>query len=225
MQTRLTGALGLAPSGGGVGATSSIDTESDLGLSDPSGSMQLRAELDTGPIRVTGSAFGYSESGEGRLTGSFGDIQAGTDVSSDLDLGNLKAAVTFDLVDTGVFRFSPGLAVDMFLVEAQITEALTSATETIDEFLPLPMLFAQAELDLGQVSGIVEAGFVALDLTDTNGTYFDFEAMVAFEPMSQLELYAGYRYISLDGEGENDGQALTADLVLQGWFVGGGVRF
>jgi hypothetical protein len=225
MQTELSGTLGLSPSSPGSGVTSTIDVDDTLGLSDPSGSIHARGELDAGLVRVTASGFRFSESGSGRLTGSFGDIVAGTDVASSLDLLNLKTALTFDVLDTGVVRISPGIAIDLFTVDAQVTEALTSTSERIDEVLPVPMLFAQGEVDLGVVSGTLDLGFLDVDLGDIGGTYFDLEAMISVEPFEAVEFYAGYRYISLDADGTSDGQDMIADLLLRGWFIGGGVHF
>lgn len=225
MQPSLSGNMSLAPSAGGGGATSTIDVEDSLGLTDPASSVQIRAELDGGPIRLTGSAFRYSDEGAGQLTANFGDLTLGTNVTSSIDLTNVKAALTFDLIDTGVFRLSPGLAVDLFQVETVVTETATGTFESIDELLPVPMLFAQAEVEIGPLSAVLDAGYLEYDAGESGGTYFDVEALVLFEPADHFEVFAGYRHISLDAHTESDGQDLTADLVLQGWFLGGGVRF
>ncbi len=225
MQAEITGSLGLAPSTPGAGVTADVDVEDALGLTDPSGTVHARAELDAGPIRLTASGFRYSQDGQGQLTASFGDITAGTSVASDLDFTNVKAALTFDVIDTGVVRISPGVAVDLFIVDASVTDSFTSTTETVDELMPVPMLFAQAEVDVGPVAGTVDVGFLDVDLGETAGTYLDVEAMLAVQAFETVEFYAGYRYISLDAEGTSGGQNMTADLLLRGWFVGGGVHF
>lgn len=227
MQPDLSGNLSLAPSSlpGGGGVTASVDVENSLGLVDPSTSFHGRAELDAGPIRVSASGFRYSQSGNGRLTASFGDLSAGADVATNLDITNLKAAVTFDLIDTGVFRLSPGIGVDVFLLDGRITESVTASFEDVDDMLPVPMLFAQAEVDLGPVSGVIDAGFLDYETDEVGGRFLDIEAFVAFSPASHIELLAGYRYIDIDAFGESEGQELTANLTLQGWFIGGGISF
>ncbi|MFO1054216.1 MAG: hypothetical protein U1F36_18515 [Planctomycetota bacterium] len=226
MQPSLTGSIGLSPSAGsGSGFTATVDVEDSLGLKDTASTAQIHAELDAGPVRVTASAFRYSQSGNGTLQASFGDLSAGIDVTSDVDLTNAKVAVTFDLLDLGVVRISPGLGADLFKVQARVTEISTGTFEDVDELLPVPMLFLQSEGRFGPLSAELDLGYLDVDLGDTGGTYFDLEALVAYDLTAQIELNAGYRYISMDANGKSDGQDLTADLTLQGWFIGGGIRF
>ena len=221
-QTQLSGDLGLAP--GSLSVNTSADVEDDLNLGE-SGSPYVRVEAGGGPISVTVSAFRYDSSADGTLTGSFGNIPAGFAVQTDAEIINLKAAVMFDLINFGVVRISPGLAVDYFDIDVQVTATSFSAFDRVDVVAPVPMLFVQVAADVGPVGATVDLGGISVDLPDAEGTFFDLEAMLRVEPFDHVELIAGYRWISIDADGEADGQAFDADLELQGWFVGGGVTF
>jgi hypothetical protein len=228
IQTEVSGELALESSIPGA-TLDRIDTESSLGLTEASPSVLIRGEADAGPIRATASFFQYSESGEGTISGSFGGIgdpiSASTPVSSELDFTAIKAAVTFDVLDLDVFRLSPGLGVDLFDMQASVTEQMTGETEDIDEMLPIPMVFLQAEAEIGPVGAVVDAGLMDIGYDDFNGTFIDLEALVYYQPITPVELFAGYRWISIDADGLVDEEAFIADLVIQGWFVGGGVSF
>jgi hypothetical protein len=66
---------------------------------------------------------------------------------------------------------------------------------------------------------------MSLDLGDVKGTWIDIEGLANFNVFGPFELFAGYRYISIDTEGEADGQAFEADVVLEGWILGGGISW
>ena len=228
MQTELSGDLGLGPIVNTPVQVDPIDIDQSLGLDDAAGSPFVRAELDAGPIRLTGSGFQYSQSGRGVLTGSFGDITAGTAVDSDIDLLNAKTALTFDVRDISPVRISPGIGVDLFDIDATVApldQNLGIEAETIDELIPVPMLFLQAEVDVDYVGAILDVGGFQANIDDFEGTFFDIEALVYVRPVDHLEITAGYRYISLDFEGRPEDQDVDADLNLSGWFIGGGVSF
>ena len=48
---------------------------------------------------------------------------------------------------------------------------------------------------------------------------------ICLEPVSNVEVFVGYRWISMEASGTADDQVFEADLVLRGWFAGGGLRF
>ena len=184
MQAELDGEIGLGPTVAPPGFTvDPIDIQDSLGLDDGEPSLLLRAELDAGPVRITGSAFQYSGEGTGTLTGDYGGIPASTQVQSEIDMLVGKAAVTFDLLDFDVVRFSPGVGVDIFTIDSTVTDINTMETESIDEVIPLPMIFLQAEADIGPVGLIVDAGGIDVDYDEFSGTFFDIEAMAIVEPV------------------------------------------
>jgi len=225
-QMKVSGDIGLTPSVSGVTTGPiNVDVDEQLGLGAASQSFYGRAELDFGPVRLTGSAFQFSDSGQGRLQVDFGNISAGTDVSTDLDFINGKLALTFDILDLGPVRLSPGVGVDVFDLDMDVSETTGGTSESISEILPVPMLFAQAELDLQVVGLIVDFGGSGFNTTEADGRFYDVEALVYVRPAAALELFAGYRWINFNVDGESDGQQFDADLTFQGWLVGGGVSF
>lgn len=223
-QTQLSGDLGLAPSLGSSSVITTADVEDDLNLGE-SGAPYVRVEAGGGPVSVTVSAFRYGSSADGTLTGTFGNIPAGFAVHSDAEIINVKAAVAFDLINIGVVRISPGIAVDYFDIDVEVTATSFSAFDRVDVTAPVPMLFVQVAADVGPVGATVDVGAMDVDLPDAGGTFFDVEAMLRVEPFDHVEFIAGYRWISIDADGEASSQGFDADLELQGWFVGGGVTF
>ena len=75
------------------------------------------------------------------------------------------------------------------------------------------------------VAATVDAGGMAVNYGDIDGVFFDLEAMLRIQPTDHIEIFGGYRWIDVDGDGTADGQAYDADLSVRGWFVGGGFVF
>lgn len=225
MQAELTGELGLAPTAPTT-AIGRVGLEDSFG-SGEEGSLYARVDATASIFNVTASAFRYDSTGQGTLEAEFGGLQQGLLVDTEVDFLNAKFGVTFDLIDLGFIRLSPGVAVDYFDLDMSVSAAppLSGEAESLDLQAPVPMLFVQAEGDVGPVSGIVEVGGMSADYGDVDGTFIDVEALLRVAPFSNVELFAGYRYISLEGTGDASGQEFDADLALQGWFVGGGVTF
>lgn len=222
----ISGDMALAPTGGSVGVTIDQDVESALGLGDDSGSPYLRAEFDFGVPVLSVSAFQFSDSGTGTLNGSFGNITAGTQVASDLEFSNVKAALTFD-IDLVVVKLSPGIAVDLFDLDLQVQDVAGFAEESVDVVAPVPMLFVRGEAGLlGIVNAVAEVGGLKVpEIDGIEGTFWDAEARIEVAPAPMLNLFVGYRFMHLDGNGNIDNQGFDASLDITGWMLGGGVKF
>lgn len=222
------GDVGLETSSGRIDR---VDTAS-LGLDDAADLPYLQARLQTFAGNLNASAFRLEQSGRGQLgadTG-FGGIGGGgvpTAVQSDLEISNLKAFYSFDIVDLEVFRIGPGVGVDIFDIETTVasTDVPVGGFERIDVLAPVPMLFVDASASLFGLRADVEAGWMSASLEDASGTWFDIEARLLYEVVDHIDLMAGYRYISIDADGDADGQAFDAELAVHGWYVGGGVRW
>ncbi|MBK8980443.1 MAG: hypothetical protein IPM29_31460 [Planctomycetes bacterium] len=220
----VSGDVGLEPSGGGTFVRTDVDR--DLGLGDAANALYGHAQIETVAGNVSVGGFIMSEDGRGSLSQAFGDIPAGTQVDSELDLRNLKAFYSYDLVDVGPVRLAPGIGIDLFDVNASVRSVgPVSAFEEVDVFAPVPMLFVEGEVELSIVSAEVEVGAMSLDLGDVDGTFLDAEARVVVTPTPFLDLFAGYRYLSIDADGRSEGDRFSANLEVQGFFIGGGVRF
>ncbi len=228
MQSAVSGDIALGPSSGG-GASTTTDIESNLGIDEDDGSVYVRAEVDTNAGRWGVSGFSYSQTGTGVLSGTFGDIGGlgpGAVVSSELEFNNLKASWTWDLVEEGGFRFSPGLALNIFDVDTRVSSVTpVSAFEEVSVLAPVPMIYMQTEFDMGYVIANLDAGGMHIDLRDAKGTYWDIDAMLRVRPFEQFEIFGGYRYLEMDADGKTDGQDFSADIKLNGWFFGGMFNF
>ncbi|MFQ5506293.1 MAG: hypothetical protein ACE5F1_16110 [Planctomycetota bacterium] len=206
------------------------DLNDDFGLPEKFETPYGRLQLDTGPISYTVSAFSLDDQGTGRLKADFGTISAATDISTDLDIKVYKAAMLFDLFDFGAVRVAPGFAADVLdttiLVSPLIAPALN---EDVDQIVPIPMLFAQAEIDFGIFEVVADAGWLSLDVDQgaiaVDGSLLDLEALVRFKPLSNVHLFAGYRYVNFEIEATTNTDNGRLDLVFSGWMVGAGFSF
>lgn len=225
MQAEFDGDVALSPNVvTPLGNVNRVDGQ--LGIDDPSGSPYGRIDLELGPANLTVSGFSYDQDGTGMLNATFGNINAGAIVNSSLEMVNARGSLHFSLLDLGVFRLSPGVSIDYFDIDMTVSDtANLGLFERIDVEAPVPMLFAEAELDFGIVAGVLDVGGIEVDLPDADGTYFDLEALVRVEPLPHVHVFAGYRYIHLDADGTADGQPFEADLNLRGWMIGGGFEF
>jgi hypothetical protein len=225
MASELSGDIGLAPSIGNAPPSQfRADLQDDFGMGDESSSLYVRAEAALLSFRVTASGFRYAEEGTGTLTANFGDLVVGTEVASELDMLNAKVALTYD-INLPILRLSPGLAVDYLEIDTSVRATMINAFEEVDVSAPIPMPYLQAEVDLGALALTLDAGWISASIEDGEGEFFDIEAMLHLQATERIEFIAGYRWISIDAEGDADGQRFDADLDLNGWFVGGGFRF
>lgn len=241
-QLALSGNVGyaqMAVSGdiGYVNGTNSAavrqDVESALGLGDDRGAPYVRAALDTGVPVLSVSAFQFSESGNGVLQADFGDIgtsiggisiPGGVPVTSELDFTNVKGAYAFQ-ISLGPVALSPGIAVDWFDIDLTVRDGLGIQTENVQLQAPVPLGFLRGEVDLGVVSAIAEVGYMEYGVDDLDGKLLDIEALLQVHPTAMLSLFAGYRSLNLQVDGELDGDTIDTDLTVSGFMIGGGLRF
>ncbi len=224
MQPKLTGDIGLSGSGGGTPITGTIDVEDSLGLGEEK-SPYIRADVGAAVVSFVGSVFQYDSTGNGTLTANFGDIPIGTPVATDMKILNIKGGAVFNVLDLGFLRLAPGVAVDYFDVDTTVRATSLGAFESVSVQAPVPMLYGQAEVRVGPVSGILDLGWMQANFDEVDGTWWDVEGMVRISPIEHLEIMAGYRWISVDSSGTSEGQDYVVDMQLEGWYLGGGVTF
>lgn len=223
-QMKVGGELALTTSGG---AQSAIEqgVDSAFGLGDGQGSPYLRAQVDLGAPVVSASVFWLRETGQGQLADTFGGLLQGTTVDSTLDLAVAKVTASYDF-DLGLVKVSPGVLFDVFALDFQASEQALMSSESIDDIAFVPMAFLRGETGIGPVTAVAELGYLEFsDLDDNDGKFLDFEAMIEWYPLPLGHVFAGYRYISINGEGDADSGDFATDLQIQGWVIGGGVRF
>ena len=223
----ITGDAGLEPSSGpGAGTVVTADVENNLGLDDSMDTPYGRVELAAGIASFTFSAFQVDQTGQGLLTQQFGDITIGTNVDTEIDLTSIKGAVHFDLINIGPVRVAPGIGVNYITLDMSVTPTIAPANrEQFDAVAPVPMLFAQAEVDLGIFDAVLDVGGMQADVEDANGTFLDIELVARLRPAEHIEIFAGYRHILIDVEGVADNQDYVSDLTLSGFVIGGGISF
>ena len=224
-QLAVDGDLGYVS--GSTPASISQDVESAFGLGDDQGRPYARAEVDLGVPVVAVSAFTFEESGTGVLEANFGDsgtLVAGTPVRSDFEMFNAKASLAFE-IDLGPVSLAPGVCANYFDLDVRVRDLIGIADERVELQAPVPMAFVRGEVDLAIVSGIVEVGYMAIDIDDVETKFLDLELLAMVHPTAMLDLFVGYRMLDLDAEGEIDGDSFDADLQIGGFLVGGGLRF
>lgn len=224
MQSQLGGEIALSPNPGGFGLGTITQDIADLGLSDASGSAYARVQADLGIMSLSVSGFQLRDEGTALLNVQFGGITAGTTVNSKVEFGNVKSTLTFP-IKLGPVQFAPGIAVDVFDLDVDVRDLNSNANEQIDVLVPAPLAFGRAVVDLGGVALVGEAGYMKLNVDDVDGEFLDLEAWIEVRATSSLFLFAGYRFISIKGDGVVDNQDFNADLTVSGWQLGGGVRF
>ncbi|MCK5942732.1 MAG: hypothetical protein KAI24_12220 [Planctomycetes bacterium] len=211
--------------GGGSPSQNEQSVESAFGLGDWQGSPYLRAQVDAGGPVLTTSLFRLREEGRGQLADSFGGLPSGTTVESSLDLGVAKISAAYDF-DLGLVKLAPGVLFDVFALDFSARELTLGSREEIDEIVFVPMPFVRAEAGVGPFTAVGEIGYLEVsDLGDNEGRFLDAEVMVEWHPLPLGHFFAGYRYIDVDGSGKTGDESFSTDLQIQGWTLGGGIRF
>jgi hypothetical protein len=222
-QMAVDGDLALAPASGPAGTGQDIG--SAFGLGDKQPSPLLRGGVDFGVLELDGSLFWLSESGDGTLTQAFGGIAPGTAVASDLDLAVAKFTAT-GAFRLGAVTIAPGLLVDVFDVDFTARELTLGNSEQIDELLLVPMPFVRLGASSGAFDFGLEAGFLSISRSGgSKGRFSDLEANVRWTAPAGWNLFAGYRRLGIDAEGDSGADNIEIDLSLAGWFIGGGLQF
>ncbi len=216
---------------GYVSGSSSVsvaqDVESAFGLGDDQGRPYARAALDMGVPVLAVSAFTFEESGTGVVQANFGDsgtLVAGPPVRSDLEMVNAKASYSFE-IPLGPVSIAPGICANYFDLDLRVRDLIGIADERAELEAPVPMAFVRGEVDLLIVSGVVEVGYMAIDVEDVDVEFLDLEVLAMVHPTPLLHLFVGYRMLDLQADGEIDGDTFDADLEIAGFLIGGGLRF
>jgi hypothetical protein len=219
---RVSGEVAL----GDAGAAAPIDVDSELGLGDRSVAPYVEAEFD-GPLgRIAVSGFRHEADGRGAIAEGFGDIPGGTAVESSIDVQNLRAAWTFELLDLGPVTLAPGIGLDWFAIDTDVRSVTAiSVREQVRVEAPVPMVFLRAAVDFDVVRVDVLAGGLAVDAADLDGTFVDLEGRLTLAPWDGVEFFVGYRRITVDATSVVDGEDFGTDVVLDGLNFGGALRF
>lgn len=227
LQSELSGDIAVGPSTGGASLDARRNSlTGDLGIDDSNPSLLVSGAIRTTIGRFGGSAFWFDDSSTGTLGQDFGDIPLGTAVDTRFEFLNVKTYWVYDVVEERDFRIAPGIAVNFIDMQTEVrSTAAAQAFEEVEVFAPVPMLFLDGEARLGPVLVAAQGGGMRIDLDDGIGTYWDFEGRVGFEPTDDVEVFAGYRYLSIDSKGIASSRDAKVDIDVHGWFLGGAFRF
>jgi hypothetical protein len=228
-------AAAFAPSiDGDVGISSSVSTDVDtinlqsqLGLGDREVVPYLRAGVNVARFDLALSGFRTSQSGHGTVDADFGDIIAGSNVDTDLDLGLVHGHVVYDLFQTKWATVGAGLAADYIDLQLDASDPTFMMEEKIDvrQIVPLVEARASFRLPVVPIDLDLELGAITGSYQDVNGTILDAAVMLHGRIAGPLSLFGGYRYVHFDLKGVSNSQSFDGDVVLSGFMFGASVRF
>jgi hypothetical protein len=224
MYLQANGKISLQDSGGSlVLFDNTNDVDTNLGLGDAQGSPYVRLQADWPRHRVRLHGFGIDNDGSGTLAGQFGDIAAGTPVTTSLRFFDVNAAWSYDLLDHEKLRL--GVGAELAFYSLDIAARSASGREDVSTDTLVPMPYGDIEYRLDPVTLGANAGLMVADLGDAYGRYWDVEASARVDVTDSIDVMAGFRYILIDAYGTASERDFDADLYFNGWFFGGGVRF
>lgn len=206
--------------------------DDNMGLGDTEVSPYVRLQMDSDKHRVRVHGFGMDAEGSGTLagttpgTGNFGDIPAGTPVTTEMQFLAINANYGYELFRNQDFRVAGGLQLAYYSLDIAARSASGREEVQTDALVPYP--FLEVEGFRGDFSAGANASIMGLDVGDGSGRYWDMEAYVRWErtiDRANLDVMVGYRYILLDAYGNASGRDFDADIDIQGVFISAGIRF
>lgn len=199
------------------------DLDDNLGVGDVEPSPYLRVQADQERHRVRLHGFGVDSTGSGTLDGDYGDLIGGSQVTTSLRFYAIGATYAYQLLREEHLRVAAGAAFNWYSLDVSARSSVGRESVQSDVLVPMP--YAEVEGLLGPVTVGANAGLMSADLGDAKGRYIDVEGYVRWQALEQLDVMAGYRYLLMDPSGRASSRDFDAEVTVQGFFVGGGVRF
>jgi len=211
------------------GLTTEFDLEENGGQDDSDAAMFAFAQAGLAPFELRLSAFQYENSGTGTFSGTFLDtvFVSGT-VDSELSVGAYQGLIVFDLVNIERIRIGALAGATALDLDLTVTDAADpSIEESGDETVPVPLVGARFDLKVigGLRIGATGAFFPLDEIDDFDVECYDFEGGVHLELLPKFEIFAIYRQISIEAEGEIDDVDALVDLELSGPVFGVALTF
>lgn len=198
------------------------DLDRNLGLGGTEPSPYVRVEMDQGRHRVRVHGFGVDADGSGTLAGDYGNLVAGSQVTTSLEFFGIGATYAFELLRDQHYRIAAGAAINYYSLDVAARSSAGREAVRTDALVPMP--YAEVEGFLGPFTAGANAGIMSADLGDASSRYLDVEAYLRWQASEDIDLLVGYRYVVLDGYGQATSRDFDADVDVQGVFVGGGIR-
>lgn len=220
---RASGEVALQNSAGSLAGFYQNDLDGDLNLGDTEPSPYVRLQWDKERHRVRLHGFALDSDSSGVLTQDYGNIAAGTPVSTSTEFFAVAGNWGYQLVRGEHYRLAIGAQASFYSLDVAARSA--GGREEVETSVVVPMPFAEAEAILGPVTIGANFAVMSVDLGDADGRYVDTEAYVRWSVARDFDFLGGYRYIVIDAHGEATGRDFDADVEVQGLFVGAGLRF
>lgn len=209
------------------GFATSLDLDSDLGVSGAEDILMGEIGLTLGRHEVRVSGFSFEATGSQRVERNitFGDlvIPVGDVVRTDIDLDNIKVQYRysfFTIKDHG-FQLGPVIGLDYFHLDASLEATGLGMKESIDEHIPIPMIGLHAALPIEKFLISADVSGLYLSIRDIEGSFIETSATIGWYPLNNVGIFAGYRLIHFDLSGSD----FDFDASLQGPFFGAEIRF
>lgn len=221
----MDGDVGLQNEAGTLALGANKHDLDDMGLDDGDLSPFVHLQADWVGHRAQLYGYALSSSGSSVLVNAFGNIPAGSSVTSDLDYVDVSGVYSFDLLPSPDFRLAPGAHVGFYSLDITTRVAAPAGFEQVETTVFAPMPYLEAEAVFGPVTLHGDISFASADFGDADGRFFEVGAMARVAAGEKVEFLAGYRFTAIDVLGNADGRDFDADVRVTGWFLGGGIKF
>ncbi len=228
-QYSLNGNFGATASGSAV--TSDLES---LGLDDEEVGFQPRVDFRWLGMHLSVDYVGADFQGDGVAEATIeiggGTISQDADVRTELELGDLKGAFTFDFIPGDTFELGLGVAVAALAFDLHMVEQNGAGEIETDETVPVPLLAGRFGLQLGAFRFYLDAGYADASIEEGDIVLADYElgaSVNLFGEGSGLagRLAGGWRGIDVDADYEDDESDVSVDFVLDGPFLGLALSF
>jgi len=199
------------------------DVDSEIGAGDTQAAPYARVEIDHDKHRFRAHGFGMDSNSTGTLLGAYGDIPAGTSVTTSLEFYAIAANWSYQLLRSQAYRVGAGAQLGYYSLDVAARSNVAREEVVTDVLVPMP--FVEVEGYLGPLTVGANASFMSADLGDGSGIYWDAELYARLQATKNFELLAGYRYLTIDAYGEATGRDFDADVNVQGIFLTAGIKF
>ncbi len=221
---KATGDIALQNSAGSLQlGQNQNDLDRNFGLGDTEPSPYLRVQMDQGRHRVRLHGFGVDGDGTGTLAGAYGNIPAGSQVTTAMEFFAIAGNWGYELLRGQHHRLAAGAQAGYYALDVAARAA--AGREEVETDVLVPMPFFELEGFYEQLTVGANAALMSADLGDGSGRYLDVEAYVRWSPAPDFDFFAGYRYVVLDAYGRAGSRDFDADIDVEGLFFGAGIRF
>ncbi|HZX36223.1 MAG TPA: hypothetical protein VFF54_07005 [Thermodesulfobacteriota bacterium] len=181
-----------------------IDLADDLGVDDSKGFPEGRVRLGFGDHHVRYSYMPMSWDGDEIITQSVNfdgkTYLAGTRVKSDFDVAYHRLGYEYDIVNTLGNKFGVIAEVKYFDIDASLKSPVNNESKSLA--VPLPAIGVSVQAGL---PAFLSVGAEITGMTAGNaGNLVDAEAFLNLTPAPLVTISAGYRYLALHAEHDDD---------------------